>query len=245
MWRRPDCLGHGAITFTFASDCTPADRLRGSTHVLAVRRAIALRKNTPVASPSSSACRRLVLIAFACAFCVGGAEACSGGTVANVVSDGGTGDGGAEAGLLAPDTSCRASYPVSQPLSAPCCPDRGADACGAGLFCAAFDGRTQPTCYPEHSRFDAQSCTADVQCLTTSACDSSGVCKGKADGGCTTPGCNQPPPTDGGTTTPGKCPSTCATNAACQATCPTSGTLVACCDTITSICYATNAGKCP
>jgi hypothetical protein len=49
-------------------------------------------------------------------------------------------------------------------LSQPCCLDRGVDACGAELFCAAFDGHTQATCYPEFSRQDQTECTADNQC---------------------------------------------------------------------------------
>ena len=59
----------------------------------------------------------------------------------------------------------------SQTVSQPCCAALGVDACGASLFCAAFDGRKQPTCYPEHSRKDLESCTEDRQC-------SSGGCNG-------------------------------------------------------------------
>jgi hypothetical protein len=58
---------------------------------------------------------------------------------------------------------------MSQTLSEPCCADYGPDACGAGLFCAAFDGRTELTCYAEGSRLDMTECTADIQCA-------SGVC---------------------------------------------------------------------
>lgn len=56
----------------------------------------------------------------------------------------------------------------SQGLAMPCCLKDGADACGAGLFCAAFDGRRVPTCYQERSRPDLTSCTADVQCVSGS-----------------------------------------------------------------------------
>jgi hypothetical protein len=56
--------------------------------------------------------------------------------------------------------------PASQGPSEPCCLARGVDACGASLFCAALDGRTQPTCYLERSRLDGQACTADVQCAS-------------------------------------------------------------------------------
>ena len=121
--------------------------------------------------------------------------------------------------------ACTAKYPASQALSGPCCTERGADACGAGLFCAAFDGRTQPTCYAERSRSDGQTCTANIQCVNN-ACNSSGLCKS------TTP-------------TPGKCPTTCATNSDCQATCPVTGSSIACCDTVTTVCYQSSAGSCP
>lgn len=56
--------------------------------------------------------------------------------------------------------------PPSQQASEPCCPDHGPDACGALLFCAAFDGRTQPTCYPERSRLDLDECGEDVHCAS-------------------------------------------------------------------------------
>jgi hypothetical protein len=53
--------------------------------------------------------------------------------------------------------------------SEPCCFAFGVDACGANLFCAAFDGRTQTTCYPNGSRKGTEQCTADGQCAS-SAC---------------------------------------------------------------------------
>jgi hypothetical protein len=74
--------------------------------------------------------------------------------------DGGQASGGA--------TSQPCEYSMSQGLSQPCCLEYGIDACGAYLFCAAFDGRIQPTCYAEHSRLDQQACTADVQCASSS-----------------------------------------------------------------------------
>ena len=46
---------------------------------------------------------------------------------------------------------CSSTTPAAQGLSQPCCLSWGADACGAGLFCGAFDGRTVTTCYPERS----------------------------------------------------------------------------------------------
>jgi hypothetical protein len=83
-----------------------------------------------------------------------------------------TGDGGAPA--IRQDCS---GLGKSQSVSQACCLNDGVDACGAGLFCAAFDGRTQPTCYVEHSRTDAQSCTADVQCVSSSCNGAVGKCR--------------------------------------------------------------------
>lgn len=60
---------------------------------------------------------------------------------------------------------------MSQTLSSPCCPSFGPDACGAQLFCAAFDGRTVPTCYSEYSRQDQTECAADSHC-TSKSCHS-------------------------------------------------------------------------
>lgn len=119
------------------------------------------------------------------AFSVFGVMACSSGSGGQgPFADGGAGTGAAEGGTTSSaDTSCKSSYPASQSLSAPCCTERGPDACGAGLFCAAFDGRTQATCYPDHARLGGESCTADVQCLGN-ACDASGVCKGAPGGKC-------------------------------------------------------------
>lgn len=84
------------------------------------------------------------------------------------------------------------SFPVSQGLSEPCCTSFGIDACGAGLFCAAFDGRTQATCYGERTRNALETCTADNQC-ESGDCSATGVCAGlpgdrcTADSGCTSP----------------------------------------------------------
>jgi len=53
---------------------------------------------------------------------------------------------------------------ASQGLSQPCCILLGIDACGAGLFCEAFDGRTQATCYAERSRQRGETCSDDRHC---------------------------------------------------------------------------------
>ncbi|MBI5547749.1 MAG: hypothetical protein HY901_28030 [Deltaproteobacteria bacterium] len=71
---------------------------------------------------------------------------------------------------------CRDSIPKAQLPSAACCSDWGIDACGAGLFCAAFDGRTQPVCYVEKSRADGETCTENRQCFGGSCSASEGIC---------------------------------------------------------------------
>ena len=163
-----------------------------------------------------------------------GAVACSSGSTAQgLLLDGGSSgtDGGSDAKPIGDEPviptgdSCKSSHPASQSLSEPCCAERGADACGAGLFCAAFDGRTQTTCYPERSRLDGETCTANAQCVGNT-CDPNGVCKAH------TP------------TPPTKCPSTCTIDAECQATCPVSSGATACCDSATGVCFAMK-GTCP
>lgn len=66
----------------------------------------------------------------------------------------------------APGGECQ--LPKSQGLSQACCPGHGIDACGASLFCAAYDGRTAPTCYAERSRLDQTECDEDRHCLSAS-----------------------------------------------------------------------------
>jgi hypothetical protein len=56
-----------------------------------------------------------------------------------------------------------------QAASEPCDPAYGLDACGANLFCAAFDGRKCATCYPIRSRHVGESCGEDLHC-TNSYC---------------------------------------------------------------------------
>ena len=69
------------------------------------------------------------------------------------------------------------SLPRSRTQSESCCPAFGADACGALLFCAAFDGRQTATCYPERSRPDMTACTADVQCNSGECNTDAGLCR--------------------------------------------------------------------
>jgi hypothetical protein len=63
-------------------------------------------------------------------------------------------DGGADCSSVA-----KAQGPTER-----CCPAYGIDACANGFFCAALDGRTVPTCSPEHSLKGGDPCTEDRQC---------------------------------------------------------------------------------
>ncbi len=91
-------------------------------------------------------------------------------------SDGGNGN--------TASTGCK-SIPAVRTMSESCCADYGVDACGAGLFCAAFDGRTIATCYPLHSRASLDTCTADNQCQSGSCNLTTGRCRGGAYDACT------------------------------------------------------------
>lgn len=91
-------------------------------------------------------------------------------------------------------------FPASQGLSQPCCIERGIDACGADLFCEAFDGRTQPTCYAEGSRRDGETCGADVHCAGGRCPASSHRC-GPSSGDPCTPGVDTCAPDDAGRVT--------------------------------------------
>ncbi|MBK8015175.1 MAG: hypothetical protein IPK13_28025 [Deltaproteobacteria bacterium] len=76
-------------------------------------------------------------------------------------------------------------FPATQGLSAPCCMSRGIDACGAGLVCAALDGRSQASCYLEHSRNDHAECTDDIQCMSGSCNKDFGSCRSSPTALCT------------------------------------------------------------
>lgn len=72
---------------------------------------------------------------------------------------------------------CLGSLPPSQGLSDPCNLEYGVDACGARLFCAALEGRSIATCYPEGSLPGGERCTADRQCSTGACAIEVGMCK--------------------------------------------------------------------
>src|SRR5262245_10943602 len=74
--------------------------------------------------------------------------------------------------------SCKTSVSAAQVEGAQCCPDYGLDACGAGLFCAAYDGRTVSSCYKERSRANLASCSADRECASGDCAETAGKCRG-------------------------------------------------------------------
>lgn len=90
--------------------------------------------------------------------------------------DSGSG-GGLDDGGVAAATGCKGKYDKDRTASEACCPEWGVDACGAHLFCAAFDGRQQPTCYEEYSRVDQAACTEDRQCQSRQCNVGAGKCK--------------------------------------------------------------------
>lgn len=100
---------------------------------------------------------------------IGASIACSGSD-----SNGPTGAAGSAAS--GSNASCR-DIPASRGASESCCPDYGLDACGAGLVCAALDGRTIATCYLEKSRKALESCTVDALCASGDCNEMAGRCK--------------------------------------------------------------------
>jgi hypothetical protein len=82
----------------------------------------------------------------------------------------------------APSGDC--TFPASQGLSQPCCVGLGIDACGAGLFCAAFDGRTH---------LDGMQCSEDRDCLSFGCNTEMGLCRSSPGMPCTAAvGCSTP-----------------------------------------------------
>ena len=73
----------------------------------------------------------------------------------------------------------------SQGLAEPCCLAHAIDACGADLFCAAFDGRAQPTCYVEGSRLDGEECAENRHCASGGCNLDVGLCASMSGTSCT------------------------------------------------------------
>lgn len=95
---------------------------------------------------------------------------------ASVDDAGGLRDAGARRDAGQPADAGPCTHAPSQPMSAPCCPALGADACGALLVCAALDGRTIATCYPERSRALGETCAGDRLCLEGTCSAQTGLC---------------------------------------------------------------------
>jgi hypothetical protein len=91
--------------------------------------------------------------------------------------------GPAESNEPAATGDCK-NIPKVRVESESCCPDYGADACGADLFCAAFDGREIATCYREYSRLGLEECTDDVQCMTQSCNQETKKCRSETSDTC-------------------------------------------------------------
>lgn len=128
----------------------------------------------------SSAVGALLLSALGISVGALATTACDGPSGATEPAEGGASvapapDAEAEAGAT-DEPSCKSTFPVSQPHAAPCCAEWGVDACGAGLFCAAFDGRAQTTCYEERSRRHRETCLADNNCLSDHCDARTGTC---------------------------------------------------------------------
>lgn len=134
-----------------------------------------------VASILSAPCNRLAETLANPSVCVGRPVNRSDGGTSGRVPIGGPVDAGA------------CAYGPSQTVSQPCCASLGIDACGANLFCAALDGRTMPTCYPERSRSAMTECTADVQCMSNRCSANEGRCRSMRGEECTIAiGCTDP-----------------------------------------------------
>ena len=93
--------------------------------------------------------------------------------------------GGPLSGTDSTPKDCTGVIDPVQGLSQACCRKYGIDACGAGLFCAAFDGRKFDTCYPLASRLALEECTEDAHCAT-GICDATAqLCKSAYGDDCT------------------------------------------------------------
>ncbi len=74
----------------------------------------------------------------------------------------------------------------AQPEGGPCCGELGVDACSLGLFCDAYDGRTQTVCYRLGSRTFGETCHDPTHCAAGQCVD--GVCAPEEGDSCTGPG---------------------------------------------------------
>lgn len=111
---------------------------------------------------------RAILVSLMVTACGGGRRGVGGD------ADGGATDSGAR-DMAVVVADCTGIDRVAGPAE-PCCPTFGVDACGPGLFCAAYDGRTVYACYVDHSRLDGESCGADIECLSYRCNTTRGEC---------------------------------------------------------------------
>src|SRR5690554_3912984 len=101
--------------------------------------------------------------------------------------------------------SCDGIEPVAG-LAERCCEGFGIDACGPGLFCAAYDGREFAACYVEHSREDGESCKADSECLSYRCHQGNERCAASPNASCTlADGCGPGPSTTNYVCAAGEC----------------------------------------
>jgi len=112
-----------------------------------------------------------------------------------LVACGGSGDGGGRGGSGGSTEECVAP---GQGLSQACCLTHGGDACGAELFCAAFDGQEAATCHAEGSRRDRTSCLEDRHCASGSCNVDAGLCRSGRRSLCDPEIGRAPSPTTGG-----------------------------------------------
>lgn len=108
----------------------------------------------------------------------GGAEPADSGTEPR--------DGGTEPADSGPGDTGACEFPPAQPEGGPCCDGLGVDACSLGLFCDAYDGRTQTVCYRLGSRTFGETCHDPTHC-TAGDCVN-GVCAREEGDSCTGPG---------------------------------------------------------
>jgi len=97
-------------------------------------------------------------------------------------------DGGADAADVGqgPADAGACDFPPAQPEGGPCCGGLGVDACSLGLFCDAYDGRTQTVCYRFGSRSFGETCHDPTHCTAGQCAD--GVCAREEGDSCTGPG---------------------------------------------------------
>lgn len=112
--------------------------------------------------------------------------------VADAGRDGDGGPGAADGGAEPEDSGPGGAdgggceFPPAQPEGGPCCAGLGVDACSLGLFCDAYDGRSQTVCYRLGSRVLGDTCHDSTHCAAGNCLN--GVCARAEGDSCTGPG---------------------------------------------------------